>query len=196
MRAITAGVLTIGLLVSGCSDTEQPAASPSPSASPTAVPSAETSAETSAEASAETGPSPAPAPEPPPATNDRTGREAFARYVLQAWIYSLNTNDAQALLDLSGAKPCEGCAELAAELESRREAGWYVALEGVRVTRVDLTGQGRSARAVMSVSIPESSTYNEDGSYRSSNPAHPRSTFEVAMAREGARFRLVAFSLY
>ncbi len=122
-----------------------------------------------------------------PATNDSSGREAFARYVLQAWIYSLNTNDAQALLDISGAKPCEGCAELAAELESRQKAGWYVGLEGVRVTRVDLTGQGRSARAVISVAIPESSTYNEDGSYRSSNPAHPRSTFEVAMAREGER---------
>ena len=188
MRAITAGVLTIGLLVSGCSGTEQPAASPSPPSTPTVAPSAETGAET--------GPSTAPASEPPPATNDSSGREAFARYVLQAWIYSLNTNDAKALLDVSGAKPCEGCAELAAELESRREAGWYVALEGVRVTRVDLTGRGRSARAVMSVAIPESSTYNEDGSYRSSNPAHPRSTFEVAMAREGERFRLVAFSLY
>lgn len=192
MRAITAGVLTIGLLVSGCSGTERPAASSSPSSSPTVAPSAETGGETSAE----TGPSSAPAPEPPPATNDSSGREAFARYVLQAWIYSLNTNDAKALLDISGAKPCEGCAELAAELESRREAGWYVALEGVRVTRVDLTGRGRSARAVMSVAIPESSTYNEDGSYRSSNPAHPRSTFEVAMARAGERFRLVAFSLY
>lgn len=192
MRAITAGVLTIGLLASGCSGTEQPAASPSPSSTPTAAASAETGAETSAE----TGPSTAPAPEPPPATNDSSGREAFARYVLQAWIYSLNTNDAQALLDISGAEPCEGCAELAAELESRRKAGWYVGLEGVRVTRVDLTGRGRSARAVMSVAIPESTTYNEDGSYRSSNPAHPRSTFEVAMAREGERFRLVAFSLY
>jgi hypothetical protein len=196
MRAITAGVLTIGLLVSGCSSTEQPASSASPSASPSAAPSAKTGAETSAAPGAEPGPSTAPAPEPPPATNDSTGRDAFARYVLQAWIYSLNTNDAQALLDISGAKPCEGCAELAAELESRREAGWYVALEGVRVTRVELTGQGRSARAVMSVSIPESSTYNEDGSYRSSNPAHPRSTFEVAMAHGDRRFRLVAFSLY
>lgn len=192
MRAITAGVLTIGLLVSGCSGTERPAASSSPSSSPTVAPSAETGAETSAE----TGPSSAPAPEPPPATNDSSGREAFARYVLQAWIYSLNTNDAQALLDISGAKPCEGCAELAAELESRQKAGWYVGLEGVRVTRVDLTGRGRSARAVISVAIPESGTYNEDGSYRSSNPAHPRSTFEVAIAREGERFRLVAFSLY
>jgi hypothetical protein len=116
--------------------------------------------------------------------------------VLQAWIYALNTNDPTALLDVSGRRPCGGCAELADELGQRRAEGWYVGLDAVEVSRVGITARGDAARAVLAVTIPESGTFHEDGSFRSTNPAHPRSTFEVDMARERGRFRLVSFSLY
>lgn len=207
MRAITAGVpagvpaaapaivLALGLLVSGCGG-DEPGASSSPASSPSASASASAGTEPSVEPSTAPAADAAPAPEPPPARNDGRGREAFARYVLEAWIYALNTNDPQALLDVSGKKPCGGCTQLAGELESRQEQGWYVELEGVQVSGVDVIAEGEAARAVMSVAIPESSTYNEDGSFRSGNPAHPRSTFEVDMVHEGGEFRLVAFSLY
>lgn len=198
MRAITAGVLAVGLLVSACAGEQEPEAAPSPGSSPSGSagsatePSPEPSTGTSTTAAAPA----ARAPEPPAAANDRRGREAFARYVLQAWIYALNTNDPRTLLGISGKKPCAGCTQLADELESRRDQGWYVALDAVEVAGVDVTARGRSARAVMSVAIPESSTYHADGSFRSGNPAHPSSTFEVDMVHERGQFRLVAFSLY
>lgn len=187
----------MGMLVAACSGGDEPEASPPPTSSPSgsagaASPSPEVSAGTSTTPAAGV----APAPRPPRGTDDRRGREAFARYVLQAWIYALNTNDPKALLDISGKKPCGGCTRLADELERRGEEGWYVELGGVEVSGVEVTARGRAARAVMSVSIPESSTYNEDGSFRSGNPAHPRSTFEVDMLHDGEEFRLVAFSLY
>ena len=37
--------------------------------------------------------------------------------------------------------------------------------------------------------------FNENGTYRSTNPAHPRSTFEVEMTYTVRRFRLEAFSV-
>ncbi len=193
MRAITAGVLAVGLLLSACSGAEEPQASPSPTASPSG--SASSSPASSAGTSASPAVEAAPAPRPPRATDDRRGREAFARYVLQAWIYALNTNDPAALLDISGRRPCGGCAGLADELERRSKEGWYVELEGVEVSEVEVTARGRDSRAVMSVSVPASTTRNEDGSFRSSNPAHPRSTFEVEMVHTGKAFRLVGFSL-
>lgn len=207
MRAIAAGCLALGLLAAACGgDTERPGSASSPGAAAsatttaTAGPSAPADAasappagSTSTAAARTTAP---PVPSPPAATNDRVGRDAFARHVLQAWIYALNTNDPQPLLDLSGAEPCDGCAELATELERRADEGWYVALDGVRVSGVELVAEGGAARAVMSVSIPESATFHEDGSFRSSNPGHPRSTFEVAMAHDGTRYRLTSFSLY
>lgn len=45
----------------------------------------------------------------------------------------------------------------------------------------------------MSVAIPESDSYNEDGTYRSTNPAHPRDIFEVEMRYTSSGFELLSF---
>lgn len=189
MKAAAAAGLVLGLLLSACSgatDSDADASSsPSTATSPSPTPVPEESATPEARA-----------PQPPPAKNDRRGQTAFAKYVLQAWIYALNTNDPAALLDVSGARPCGGCAELVKELEKRDRQGWYVQLEGVRVTAVQVEPSRGSTRVVLSVAIPESDTFNADGSFRSTNPAHPRSKFEVTMAPTRNRFRLVSFSLF
>ena len=198
MRAFVAGCLALGLLLSGCSGPDElrsapaasahrsPEASGSPSGPSSAVPS-------SAGPSAAT----AAAPGPPPATDDRRGRLAFAEYVLEAWIHALNTNDPAPLLAVSGRGPCDGCSDLAGELRKRDRQGWHVVLEGVRVSATDVSSRsGRTTRVVLSVEIPESASYNDDGSFRNTNPAHSGSRFAVEMTHVGGRFRLDSFSLY
>lgn len=189
MKAAAAACLVLGLLLSACSGAADPGAGASSSSATVASPSPTPVPE-------ESGTPAARAPQPPAAKNDRRGQIAFAKYVLQAWIYALNTNDPAALLDVSGARPCGGCPELVKELEKRERQGWYVRLEGVRATVGQVKPARGSSKVVLSVAIPESDTYNADGSFRSTNPAHPRSRFEVTMTHTRNRFRLVSFSLY
>lgn len=197
MRALAVATLVLAVLVTGCSGdpgAADPAASPAASPSPTGsrgTPAGSPSASPSDRA-ATAAPS---VPAPPSARDDRAGRETFAAYVLQAWIHALNTNDPQPLLAVSGARPCDGCRELAAELRSRAREGWYVDLADVRVRSTRVTDRGGTARVEMSVSLPESTTYFADGTFRSTNPAHPRRTFEVEMTFTGRRFRLDAFGV-
>lgn len=190
MRALAAGVVAIGVAVTGCSTD---AATRSTHASAPSA-SASVPADDVGDTADDVGPA-ARAPAPPGGDNDRSGREAFAEHVLQAWIYSLNTNDASPLLEASGPTPCDGCRDLAAELRTRAEAGWHVVLGDVRVSSVTQQTSGRDATVALSVAIPESTSQHADGSYRGSNPAHPRSTFTVDMRHTGDGFRLTSFSL-
>ena len=199
MRAIVAGCLALGLLTAGCSS--DPDSTAPPPESPSMSPSPSASVPPDGEEAATTSPSPsaspaASVPRPPRGANDRAGRVAFAEYVLQAWIYALNTNDPDPLVSASGQQPCTGCRQLTRELSTREKEGWYVELSGVRVSARKVDASGRSARVVLSTSLPESNTYDTDGAFRSSNPAHPRSTFEVEMTHTRRGFRLDSFSLY
>lgn len=197
MRAAVAGCLAIVLLASACSGGGGRSAEQRPDTSPsTSVPSGDDSPADEATAPDAPRQSPVSAPSPPRARDDRRGRAAFAEYVLQAWIYALNTNDADPLLEVSGPRPCDGCAGLVAELESRADEGWYVDLRDVRVASTRARAGTGTTSVLLSVSLPESDTYFEDGTYRSTNPAHPGSTFEVEMTYVNRRFRLEAFSLY
>jgi hypothetical protein len=191
MRAIAAGCLALGLLVSGCSAADDRSSAPEASSSPAADASPPADSAPSGGATSTSA-----VPEPPPGTNDRQGRTAFAEYVLEAWIYALNTNDPKPLLSVSGHRPCDGCRDLVAELAKRKEHGWHVALQGVRVASTRISQSGSTSRAVLSVEIPASSSYNEDGTFRAINPAHPESRFTVQMTHTGGRFRLDSFSLY
>ncbi len=195
MRAIAAGCLALGLLLSACSGSTEPEQAAGPASRSPEASSTPGGAVSGSPVGSATPPT-ATVPEPPRAADDRRGRTAFAEYVLQAWIYALNTNDPAPLLEVSGPKPCTGCAQLARELKSREKQGWYVALQGVRVSSTEVTTSARTARVVMAVQIPESASYNEDGTFRSTNPAHPRSRFAVEMTRKGSGFRLESFSLY
>lgn len=190
MRTAAAAAVVLAVLLTGCTaggdeDSAAPSSSPSTEAA-----SPDPGSTTSAAADR------VDVPEPPRATDDRKGRVAFARYVLQAWIYALNTNDAGPLLALGGDRPCAGCRQLAAELDERAKEGWYVALQDVRVSAADLATDGARSRVQLTVAIPRSTTLHDDGTFRSTNPAHPRSTFEVTMERQGKRFRLVGFALF
>lgn len=194
MRAVAVTCLAVALLLSGCnarSDGEPGAASsPSPAVS-SPSPGPESASPTPGQEE-----TPAKVPPPPRGKDDRRGREEFAAYVLQAWIYALNTNDPGPLLAASGKKPCSGCAELQRELRKRERQGWHVALDGVRVAGTKIASPQRTTLARMRVAIPESETYFEDGRLRGTNPGHRRSTFEVEMRHTGKAFRLVSFSLY
>lgn len=198
MRALAAATLVLPLLANGCSaaDPDAAGAPPTPSASASETPTAPREGSAVTTPDPRTGSPALGAPGPPPASDDRPGRGAFAEYVLQAWIHALNTNDPGPLLALSGEQPCEGCRALATELGSRAEQGWYVDLAGVHVASASFVGEGRTTRVLLAVSLPESTTYFADGSYRSTNPAHAGRTFEVETTFTGKRFRLDAFSLY
>ncbi|HZJ06928.1 MAG TPA: DUF6318 family protein, partial [Nocardioidaceae bacterium] len=169
------------------------------SASPTASPpSPTTSDDASAGVTAEPTPSPETAaakpPKAPKGADTAAGRRAFARFVVGTWGYALRTNDPQPLLELSPkTKSCVGCPQLRSELRKREKQGWYVDFPGTEVEKADLNNAGSTWTARMPVVIPESDSYNEDGTYRSTNRAHPKGSFEVEMRFEKGSYKLVAF---
>ena len=189
MAAVITLATTLGL--GGCSESENtPAATPStttsvsPAADPIPGPSATTAAEPAA-------------PQPPRARRGPAGQEAFARFVMDAWSWSLRTNDASPLLDagVSRKQPCDGCTTLARELDGRVEAGWYVDFPGLTVERTRLRPDAGAVVAVSKVAVPESDSYLDDGSYRSTSPAHDDATFTVTMRWVKGAYRLVSFTV-
>jgi hypothetical protein len=181
-RLLLAATLVAGPLLAGCSSgSAQPASSDTPSAASTG-PSA---------GAPEERPPAAPRPAPGPA-----GQRAFARHVMDLWAYALRTNDAKPLASLSGNPSCGGCAALTRELGRRARQGWVVDFAGLDVRRVAVTGPRGGVRvARATVDIPASDSYNTDGSFRSSNPAHAAATFEVRMRVADGRYRLVSFTV-
>lgn len=197
-KSVATVVLAFSMAVAaaGCGgDSTEAADDPSPTTSPTA---STTSDGTSPGVTTEPTPSPETAaakpPEAPKASDTAAGRRAFARFVVGTWGYALRTNDPQPLLVLSPkTKSCVGCPQLKSELLKREKQGWYVDFPGAEVEKADLKNAGATWTARMPVLIPESDSYNEDGTYRSTNRAHPKGSFEVEMRFEKGSFELVAF---
>jgi hypothetical protein len=197
LRAAALTTLLVLPAVSGCSGSGTPEAEPgtaSSGSSPSvaASPSQSVDVTPAAEPSA---PSVPPAPEPPQGRTGPAGQEAFARFVMDAWAWSLRTNDATPLLDasLSRKAGCDGCSSLAKELRGRAKEGWYVDFPGLDVGRTKLRRNGDTVVATSAVSIPESNSYTDDGSYRSTSPAHEDATFTVTMRVTRSGCRLVSF---
>lgn len=167
-----------------------PADTPSASTSPASSPPESSPAEVSTAT-----PSPT-APTSPPAADSRAGRAAFARHVVTVWGYALSTNDPAPLLALSSKeRVCEGCRSLQTELRRRADAGWHVDFPGATVKSVSLARSAQQVVASLAISIPASDSFNDDGSYRDSSPAHPNARFEVRMSFTKAGFRLLSFTL-
>jgi hypothetical protein len=116
---------------------------------------------------------------------------------MTAWSWSLRANDAGPLLAVSPSRkqPCRGCGPLEKELAQRAEDGWYVDFPGLSVDRTRLRRDGREVVATSKVDIPESDSFLDDGTYRSTNPAHPGATFVVRMRLTKGEYRLVSFSI-
>ena len=187
--AAIAALLLAGSLA-GCSDdTDEPDASDTtPSASASESPSSP-----SASPSAEPKPK---LPKAPPAKDTAAGREAFAEFVIARWGYALQTNDASALTDLSPkAGPCEGCAELEAELKTRKKEGWYVDFPGAKVVKMKVApGEDPGVQvATATINVPASTSYFEDGEVRNENEARKGASFEVRMRLDGKSYVLLAF---
>jgi hypothetical protein len=183
-------VVLLPLGLNACSD-EEPTGSGEPSTA--TQPSFSASPTVPAETPE---PAPAQAPDVPRARNTPAGQIAFAQHVVRAWTYALNTNDPRPMLSLSPDEhPCEGCAQLARELLNRKREGWHVDLAEVLVDSTHVKGARGDATARMSISIPESFSYNADGSYRNTNQAHPRATFTVQMRFTKRGFRLLSFTV-
>jgi hypothetical protein len=184
------GTVVGAVLVAGCSGNASPQER---------KPSAPTT--TGASSSARTSPAPSPVPtvEPPPAApapaKGPAGQRAFARHVIDLWGFALRNNDAKPLVALGRGKPCGGCAALQRELARRAAQHWSVDFDGARLRRMTLTKRGTVQAARATVDIPASDSYNTDGTYRNTNPAHPGATFEVQMRLAGGRYRLVAFTV-
>jgi hypothetical protein len=125
-------------------------------------------------------------------------REAFTRYVVEAWSFALRSNDPSPVTDLSPRKrPCEGCRELQAELRKRHRQHWYVDFPGASVRRVR-TAAGKAPgtwTGTAVVDIPASRSYFDDGTFRNDNAAHRGATFSVTFRPDGRRWSLLAFSV-
>jgi hypothetical protein len=94
---------------------------------------------------------------------------------------------------LSRKAGCDGCATLSKELRGRAKEGWYVDFPGLDIHRTKLRRTGDTVVATSAVSIPESNSYEDDGSYRSTSPAHENATFTVTMRLTRSGCRLVSF---
>jgi hypothetical protein len=116
---------------------------------------------------------------------------------MAAWSWSLRANDAGPLLAVSPSRkqPCRGCGPLEKELAQRAGDGWYVDFPGLSVDRTRLRRDGREVVATSKVDIPESDSFLDDGTYRSTNPAHPGATFVVRMRLTKGEYRLVSFGI-
>lgn len=195
-RRHLAALATASLLlaVAACSGPgEEPGSSSSASVSPAGTPSTTPSANASPVVETPAVPD---APEPPETSKGRGGQKQFVEFVMAAWSWSLRSNDATPLLEVSlGKDPCRGCTPLRKELESRDADGWYVDFPGLHVDRIRLRPAGRDTVARARVDIPQSDTLHEDGSYRSTNPAHDDATFSVRIRLVKGDYRLVSFGV-
>ena len=186
-RSLTAAALVAGLLLTGCSS--GPDDRSSSNAPSSAAPS-----------SADASPSSSTGPDAPPAASPAgpgaVGQKAFARHVMDLWGYALRTNDAGPLTKLGGKRPCVGCAALSTELARRKKQGWVVDFTGLAVRSVSVARQkGPEHVARSTVDIPESDSYNTDGSFRNTSPAHAGSKFVVRMRYADKHYRLVSFTV-
>jgi hypothetical protein len=188
---VLVAALGAGLLLGGCSaDGSTPEAGRTPGAGGSTASSPSTRETPSPVPTVEPAPS-APAPSP-----GKAGQKAFARHVMDLWAYALRTNDPTPLTSLrAGTKPCGGCAELARTLAARRDQGWTVDLPGLTVRRVTVARDGKLAVARSVVDVPETDSYNSDGTYRNTSPAHAGARFVVQMSYAKKRYRLVSFTV-
>jgi hypothetical protein len=196
-RAAAATAVLALLATTGCSTADGDAGAPAPSSSLSTSASPTGSAEPSPAAATEVAAQVPPAPKVPRTRKGPRGQKAFARYVMAAWSWSLRANDAGPLLAVSPSRkqPCRGCEPLEKELSQRAEDGWYVDFPGLSVDRTRLRHDGRDVVATSKVDIPESDSFLDDGTYRSTNPAHPGATFVVRMRMTKGEYRLVSFSI-
>lgn len=186
-----ATALLVALVLAGCTGGATPTGAP---ASGTSGPSSSgTSDAATPDQAATTGT--AGVPTPPSGPDTPAGRRAFARYVLQAWVYALGSNDAGPLVSAGRRGRCGGCAALERELSRRADRGWSVALPAVAVRGSSQRRGGRTTSVTLDVDIPAGSTRFDDGRFRSSTPAHPGTRFVVEVARTPERFVLVSYGV-
>jgi hypothetical protein len=179
--------LSASLALSGCSGGSDHKAKPSPSPSASSSPSAST---------ATPKPEPEKAPSAPKAKRGKAGQKVFARYVMGLWGYGLRTNDAKPLVALSPPKkPCGGCKAFARSLKKRHRQGWTVDFPGLQVRKITTKKVGDNAYAKATVDIPETDSYNSDGSFRNTNKQHKGASFEMLMHFKKKRYRLLAFTV-
>lgn len=191
--ALAATALCLALALSGCSGGGSADEKASRGASSSASPSASTTTKAATASSSPAGQRPPKAPAP---TRGPVGQKRFARHVMALWGYALRTDDAAALVALSApGKKCQGCPVFAASMKKRKKQGWYVDFPGVRVHAVTVKPVDDNVYAKAKVDVPQSDSYDADGSFRNTNRAHPGATFEVLMHRGKKRFQLLAFTV-
>ncbi|HET7689904.1 MAG TPA: hypothetical protein VFK41_05980 [Nocardioidaceae bacterium] len=183
--------LACGLALASCSDGD-PAAQPEPTrtvtSTPTPVPS-------------ETATTPViQPPQLPDFAASPQGQEAFARYVVESWAFSLTTNDATPLTGLSvGKKPCQGCAELTEELAQRERDGWSVYPFEITIDRVKLIQSKLGTTARVTFDVPETRSLFDDGRLRNTTPAADDAVFTVSLRVEGEKaqraYGLIGFTV-
>ena len=177
--------LICGLALSGCgADNKEPSPKSTETPSPTTT----------------STPSPtkpvAEKPVLPDATKGKKGQEAFATYVVNAWAYSLATNEASILKDVSaGTKPCRGCIEQTATLAERAKEGWYVYPFEVTISKIRLIRTALGTTARVRFDIPETRSFFDDGKFRNTSPAHTGATFTVSMKLDKKKYQLVGFTI-
>ena len=119
---------------------------------------------------------------------------------MESWAYSLTTNDATPLTDLSaGKKPCQGCAELTKELAKREAEKWSVHPFEITIDRTKLIQSALGTTARVTFDVPETRSFFDDGSLRNATPAASDAVFTVSLRVEGKKakraYRLIGFTI-
>jgi hypothetical protein len=132
------------------------------------------------------------APTLPRATNDKAGREAFARYFVQAYAYAFATNDAGPVTDIGATEKsvvCSMCAKLVDYTKKNDADG--LTLKPSRFPVVKVFDQGEVQNGVFVVDVisnrPAYSVVDESGRATKRFPAKKGYLIEVGMRfRDGA----------
>lgn len=189
---MAAAALVLGACAGG--DDDEAAADPSESPSASSASTSDFSPTPTV-----TEPPTAEMPRKPDFAGSAAGKRAYVKYIVEGWVYALNTNDPSVLLDESGKKPCRGCGSLRKELAERKKEGWYVQLSGVKVRKVSFRRDEGREVATAVVDVPASQSFFKDGTFRNDSQAHRGAKFVIDISADGKNkkrhWTLRAFSI-
>ena len=183
IRLATALVAVL-LAVAGCGS-QQPEGPLGGSSDPSTSPSPSASASPSAVAEP---------PPVPPATDDEKGREAFARWFVEAFAYAFATNDPGAINDVAAtdaAVQCRTCQLFTTYLEQRKSDGVVLRPSAYVVKKVFPTGRANGLYYLTLVTDrPAFANVKDDGTVVKRFPGDPAYPIEVALRYHDGAYEL------
>ncbi len=169
-RAAVGLALCAALVLGGCSGGSDDEPSSSKSSSASASPTASTSTRPATDRPTRARPPAAPKPTRGPAGQKRFAKLRHGAVGLRA---AQQRRAARWSRSARPARSARGARRSTTSLHQRKQAGWHVDFAGVDVRKLTVKKVDDNVYAKAKVDIPESDSYNADGSFRNTNRRTP-----------------------